>query len=244
MSLRARGEGGRLTALVRFAPLAALLLVLALVLASGVWRHLNLEEVRERRTELKAFVRVHPWLSVLAYVAVYALVVALSIPGALVMTLSGGLLFGTPEGGAAAVAGVSTGAIIMFLAARTALGGAVRRRLRRGTLLARMEAGLRRHAFLYLLSLRLMPAAPIWMVNLAASVVGAPLRTYALATVLGVAPSTFIYAALGAGLDGVLAAGGPVRPADLFTPALMAPLLALAGVATLPLLVALRQARR
>ncbi len=230
--------------IVRFLPIALLVFVLILVLASGVWRHLSLDEIRDRRGALKAIVRLHPFVSVLAYVSLYAVVVALSIPGALIMTLSGGLLFGVVEGGAAAVAGVSLGAMAMFAAARIALGSRGGRPVSGGALLARIERGLVRHGFLYLLALRMMPAAPIWMVNLGASLVRIPFSTYAGATVLGVAPSCFIYAALGSNFDRLLSSGQPVSLNAALEPAVLGPLAALAVLALAPAGVVLVRARR
>jgi uncharacterized membrane protein YdjX (TVP38/TMEM64 family) len=233
----AEGKAGRRR--LRLLPLLLFLALLGAVVASGVWRHLSLEEISQRRAMLKALVRLHPCLSLLAYVGLYAAVVALSIPGALVMSLSGGLLFGPLIGGLAAVAGVSLGAVLMFLVVRAALAGRPALGGRGGRGLARIQEGMRRHAFLYLLALRLTPAAPFWMVNVAASLVGAPLATYAAATVLGVAPSTFIYAALGAGLDRLLDQGRPLRLGEALQPAVLLPLAALSLLALAPALAAL-----
>jgi uncharacterized membrane protein YdjX (TVP38/TMEM64 family) len=236
---RAEGAGGETgLRLLRLLPLLVLLALLGAILASGVWRHLSLEEIRQRRAMLKALVRLHPALSLLAYVGLYAAVVALSIPGALVMTLSGGLLFGALVGGLAAVAGVSVGAVLMFLVVRTAVQGRLSLRGLGGRGLARIQEGLSRHAFLYLLALRLTPAAPIWMVNVAAGLVGAPLGAYAAATVLGVAPSSFIYAALGAGLDRLLDQGRPLGAGQVLQPAVLLPLAALCLLALAPALAA------
>jgi uncharacterized membrane protein YdjX (TVP38/TMEM64 family) len=217
--------------ILRLLPLAIILLVLILVLASGVWRHLSLEDLKARRIALKGFVHAHPVQSVLLYIGLYTAVVALSIPGALMMTLTGGFLFGTWIGGGAAAIGVAAGAVIMFLAAHTALGDVIRRRAAPDGLIARMEAGVRRHAFSYILFLRLMPAAPIWLVNIAAAFVRTPLWIYGSATLIGIAPSCFIYASIGAGLNRVFAAGGKPDFRALFHPEVFAALLALLPIA-------------
>lgn len=216
---KAPGEG-----LLRWAPAALILAGLLVVLLTGGWRHLSLEELRDRRSLLKAFVSAHPLESLALYVGIYVLVVALSIPGALIMTLTGGFLFGPLLGGAAAVAGVSAGSVVMFLLARSALGALLRKLAPRGGPFARVEEALRRHAFTAILSLRLLPAAPIWLVNLLAGAAGMPLGLYAAATVIGVAPSSFVYATLGSGLDAVFARPGPLRIGSLFGPEVLAPL--------------------
>jgi uncharacterized membrane protein YdjX (TVP38/TMEM64 family) len=221
--------------LLRVLPLAIIVLLLVAVLASGVWRHLSLDDLKARRTALKAFAHGHPVESVALYVAAYCAVVALSIPGALMMTLTGGFLFGTLIGGAAAAMGVTSGAVVMFLVAHTALGDLVRKRAKPGGLIRKTEEGVRRHAFSYLLFLRLMPAAPIWLVNIAAAFVRVPLWVYAVATVIGIAPSCFIYASIGASLDRVFAAGGKPDFRALFHPEVFIALFALAVLALLPI---------
>jgi uncharacterized membrane protein YdjX (TVP38/TMEM64 family) len=231
------GQGGSATRgrLLRLLPLAIVVLVLVAVLVSGVWRHLSLEDLKARRTALKAFSHGHPVESVAFYVALYCGVVALSIPGALMMTLTGGFLFGTLVGGAAAAAGVTSGAVIMFLVAHTALGDLVRKRAKPDGLIRKVEEGVRRHAFSYLLFLRLMPAAPIWLVNVAAAFVRVPLWLYGTATLVGIAPSCFIYASIGASLDRVFAAGGKPDFRALFHPEVFVALFALAALALMPI---------
>ena len=230
-----QGGFATLGRLFRFLPLAIVLLVLIAVLVSGVWRHLSLDDLKARRTALKAFAHGHPFESVVLYVVAYCVVVALSIPGALMMTLTGGFLFGTLSGGAAAAVGVTSGAVVMFLVAHTALGDVIRQRAKPAGLICKVEDGVRRHAFSYLLFLRLMPAAPIWLVNIAAAFVRVPLWVYATATVLGIAPSCFIYASIGASLDRVFAAGGEPDFRALFHPEVFIALFALAALALAPI---------
>jgi len=228
----------------RLAPLALVILALVLVLVSGVWRHLSFAELAARRSMLKAMVHQHPVAGVLIYIALYCAVVALSIPGALFMTLTGGVLFGPWIGGAAAVLGVSSGAVVMFLAAHTAVGDLIRRRAPPDGLIRKVEARVSRNAFFYLLALRLMPAAPIWLVNIAAAFVRTPLWIYALATVLGVMPATFIYAGIGASLDEVFAAGGQPNLSAIVHPRVFVELFALALLALAPVVVQALKRRR
>lgn len=192
----------RVHPLWRLGVLALVVAGLFTALALGLPQKLSLSQLRAEHTALQGFVQAHPWQSLLVYVALYVAVVALSMPGALVMTLSGGFLFGALEGGAAAVTGVSLGSVLMFLLARTAAGEGVRAWLSHRTgLMKRLEDEVREHPFTTTLTLRLIPAAPICLVNLAAGFVRIRLLPYALATVLGVIPSTFLYASVGQGLD-------------------------------------------
>ena len=159
--------------------------------------------------------------------------VAFSIPGALIMTLSGGFLFGAFAGTAATVVGATAGSVAVFLAARTAFGDVLRRRA--GPAVARIAEGLRRDAFSYLLLLRLLPVFPFWLVNIAVGVVNIPLRTYVLGTVLGVIPGTFIYSALGAGLGTVFDRAEAPNLSVVFEPQILLPLVALALLSLAPI---------
>ena len=213
---------------VRLLFLIALAIAVLGVVFSGVWRHITLADLATGRIALLAFVAAHPVSSVALYVGAYTAVVGLSIPGALVMSLSGGLLFGPVEGGLAAIAGVTSGASLMYLAARSAFGDLLRRLVPESDLRSRLEAAVRRDAFAVLLTLRLMPAAPIVMVNLIAGFVRVPFGTYLAATLIGVAPATFLYAWVGSGLNRLVADGSVPDPARLLDWRLYIPLTGLA----------------
>ena len=141
-------------------------------------------------------------LAVLAMVALYAVIVALSLPGASVMTLTSGLLFGWFTGGLAAIIGATIGATAIFLIAKTAFGETLRAKA--GPAIAKLQDGFKEDAMSYLLFLRLVPAFPFWLVNLAPALLGVPLGTYVIATFLGIIPGTFAFASVGAGLDSVI----------------------------------------
>ena len=187
----------------RFGPLALVAALVIAAFASGVTRHLSLHELRARHLELEALVKAHPLAALGAYVLTYTLVVALSLPAALVMTLTGGLLFGAWVGGGAAALGCTLGAAILFLICRTAAGDVLKARA--GPTAAKIEAGVRRDAFSYILILRLVPVMPFWLANLALGFIDIPLRVFVAASFLGIAPVSLIYAGLGSGLDHLFA---------------------------------------
>lgn len=221
---------------VRVLVVAAVLAAIAAAIWFGLPDKLSLGELRTQRGALTGFVHAHPWQSLCLYIALYTAVVSLSIPGALVMTLSGGFLFGALEGGAAAVTAVSLGSVIMYLAAHTAIGENLHAWLmRRSPTVRRLEDELRRHPFTSTLTLRLIPAAPICLVNLAAGFVRMPLLPYALATVVGVIPSTFLYASVGEGLDRLFATIEPDSLMSIIRTELALPALGLLCLAALPL---------
>lgn len=224
----------------RFGPLILVALAVAVVLASGLADHLSLVELKARRDQLQDFVALHPALSFGLYILIYIAVVSLSLPGALVMTLSGGFLFGPWLGAAAASSGASLGAAVIFLVCRTAVGNSLRGKA--GSTISRIEEGVRRDAFSYILTLRLIPVMPFWLVNLAAGFVNIPLRTFLAATVLGILPGSLVYSGLGAGLGEVFASGQEPNLRVIFEPHVLLPLVGLGLLSLLP--VVLRRFRR
>ena len=216
----------------RLWPLAALLAAVALAYALGLQHVLSFQFLGQQQQALRAFTVAHPVLAIVGYVAIYAAAVALSLPGAVVLTLAGGLLFGTVLGGASAVVGATAGAVLLFLAARTALGNTLARRA--GPLMDRIRPGLERDGFSYLLAMRLLPVFPFWLVNLAAAIVGVRLGVFALATFVGIIPGTVVFASVGAGIGSVLAAGRTPDLSIVFRPAVILPLVALAALSLLP----------
>ncbi len=244
--------------LVRFLPLAAIAAGLLLVVATGHFRSFTLASIVEQRDDMRRLVDEHYARAVITFVATYVFVVALSLPGALALTIMGGFLFGWAAGGSLAVLSASTGAVIVFLAARTSLGTLLAEKA--GPRLSRVLAGFRSDAFSYLLFLRLVPIVPFWMVNLAPALAGIGLGTYALTTVIGILPGTFAFALAGDSLDSViaaqkeayqtcLAAGLPecrfkLHPRMLITPSLVMALAALGLLALVPVAARRWRARR
>jgi uncharacterized membrane protein YdjX (TVP38/TMEM64 family) len=213
-------------------PLALLIAGLAALWAFGLRRDLSWASLSHHQAELLATVAARPIEAASAYVAIYAVLVALSVPEGAIATIAGGLLFGTVLGGALAVVGASIGAVVLFLAARYAFADLVAATA--APLMARIRPGIERDGFLYLLALRLVPLFPFWLLNLAAATCGMRLVPFAAATLLGIIPGTLVYAAVGAGLAGVLAGGGTPDFAVIFSPRILLPLLALAAFALVP----------
>jgi uncharacterized membrane protein YdjX (TVP38/TMEM64 family) len=218
----------------KWVPILLLALGLAAVLLLDLDRFLSFEALRGHRAWLTAQVAEHPVRSAALYFLIYAAAIALSIPGGTVLTLAGGFLFGTVLGAGLVLGAATLGACIVFLAARTALGDVLRRRA--GPFLRRMEAGFRANGFHYLLVLRLIPLFPFWLVNLVPAFFGMRLSTYALATLIGIAPATIVFASLGSGLGSVLDRGETPDLSLLVMPRLLLPLIGLALLALAPVL--------
>jgi uncharacterized membrane protein YdjX (TVP38/TMEM64 family) len=188
----------------RYLPLAALGGAMVIVFATGAHRIFSLETIVAYRDKLQAFVDHYGPMAVIAYAAVYVIAVALSIPGAVFLTILGGFLFGWFFGGAVASVSATLGAVLVFLIARTSVGDILARKA--GPKLQKFADGFREDAFSYLLFLRFLPIMPFWMTNLAAALFGVRAETFAVATMIGILPATFTFATAGAGLDSVIAA--------------------------------------
>jgi uncharacterized membrane protein YdjX (TVP38/TMEM64 family) len=212
----------------RLAPLGLLVVAGIAFIVAGGHKYLSFAALSENRDWLCSLVKSWGIVAALLYVAVYSLLVALSVPGAAVLTIAGGFLFGTWLGALCAVIGATLGATMIFLAARAGLGGLAQRA---GRFIGKLEAGFRADAFNYLLVLRLVPIFPFWLVNLVPALVGVRLTTYVLATFLGIIPGTFVYASIGNGL------GDVVEEPDLrilFKPSVLVPIVGLALLALIP----------
>jgi uncharacterized membrane protein YdjX (TVP38/TMEM64 family) len=190
-----------LKAFLRFGPLVGIAAVMLLVFAMGWHREITVENIVALREQFHHILAEHRALSVLAYVAVYVLAVALSVPCGLILTLAGGFLFGWLVGGFAAVIGATIGATAVFLIAKSTIGHSLAESA--GPWLENLRAGFEKEGLSYMLSLRLVPF-PFWVVNLAPALLGVPLRTFVLGTFLGIIPATFTFAYFGDTLDRVV----------------------------------------
>lgn len=215
-------------------PLVVLAAGFGAFFAFGLDEYVSLEQLRENRETLQQLVAENLLLMALIYIGIYALMVAFSVPGALIATLTGGFLFGTLVGGFVTVFAATIGASIVFLAAKTALGDVLRAKA--GPTIQKMEAGFRENAFSYLLVLRLVPLFPFFLVNLAPAFLGVPLRTYVLATFFGIIPGTFVFASVGNGLGAIFDRGGEPDLGIIFQPEVLIPILGLAVLSLVPVI--------
>lgn len=187
----------------RYAPVAVVVIAMAAVFATGAHRHVSLETLVRHRMAIDAFIDAHVVAAIAAFMAIYIAAVALSLPGAVFLTIAGGVLFGTLIGGLATVVSATAGATIIFLVAKSACGETLIRRA--GPLACKLADGFRADAFSYLLFLRLVPAFPFFLVNLVPALAGVKLSAFVAATAIGIVPATFAFAFLGSGLDSVIA---------------------------------------
>jgi uncharacterized membrane protein YdjX (TVP38/TMEM64 family) len=228
--------------LMRLFPLAVLAAGFAGFFALGLDSYVNFETLRENRLALTNWVEEAGWIAGLVFLIAYALVVAFSLPAAGVMTIAGGFLFGTLVATSYVVVGATFGASALFLAARSALGDSLKKRLGPG--FARIQDGFNEDAFSYMLFLRLVPAFPFFVVNLAPAFMGIKLRTYFVTTLIGIIPGTFVFASIGNGLGSLFDAGETPDLSVLTKPEIIIPILGLALLALIPILHRLVKRRR
>lgn len=188
---------------MKYIPLLIVTILMAVVFSLGWHRHLSLDMLVANRDIMRKYVETHWLLALGAYAGAYIAVVALSVPGGVFLTIGGGAVFGALTGGTTAVLSATIGAILVFQIARTAIGGWLAGRA--GPRLSRLIAEFNHDAASYLLFLRLVPAFPFALVNLAPALAGVKLWTFAWTTFIGIVPGTLAFAFAGAGLDSIVA---------------------------------------
>lgn len=221
-----------------------LILVLGAFFAFDLSMYVSYESLQSNREILLEFVERNGFWALLLFGVLYAVVIAFSLPGGAVMTITGGFLFGWLGGGLTVIVGATIGATALFLIARTAIGGFLEAKA--GPFVRKMEDGFRQNALSYLLAMRLIPIFPFWLVNLVPAFLGVSTTTYVVATFFGIIPGTFVYALVGNGLGSLIDAGATSDSVlkTIFQPQFLAPLVGLAVLAVLPVLYKKYQGRR
>lgn len=226
----------------RMIPLLVLAVGLVAFFVLGLDEYLTFETLRENRAWLLQQVAESAVLAAVVYIALYIVVVAFSLPGGAVMTITGGFLFGQWLGTSYVIFAATIGATILFLAAKTALGDVLRAKA--GPFLQKMEAGFQENALSYLLVLRLIPLFPFFIVNLVPAFLGVTLKVFVVATFVGIIPGSFVYATVGAGLGSIFDAGEEFSAGSILTPEIVTALIGLAVLAMLPVAYKKFRARR
>ncbi len=212
--------------------------IIAVIIAirqSGAAELLTLDTLRGVRGTLTAWVAENTVLAGLGYLAAYVLATVLLVPGAALLTLTGGFLFGAVAGTLLTVAAATIGATIIFSTARAVFGANALERF--GPRAKFLVLGLRRNAWSYMLVLRLVPIFPFLMVNLVPAFAGIRLQVFVLTTLFGVIPGTAVFSLSGAGLGRTLDSGGALDLGSIFTTEILLALGALAALslAAIPL---------
>lgn len=181
--------------LKRFLPLGIIALLMVLAWMTGLHEQISLAGFHAHKAELIAYVADHAVLAALIFMGLYVVAVALSLPIATLLTLTGGFFFGTWLGTAYVVSAATIGASIIFLVAKTSLGETLRAKA--GGLYGKIENNMKENAVGYLLFLRLVPVFPFFLVNIVPALFSVPLRVFVLTTFFGIIPGSFVYVNLG-----------------------------------------------
>lgn len=218
---------------------AAVLAVLGAALGSyflfGLDQWFSFEQLERHSQTARDLVSERPVQTTAIFMASLTLVTLLCIPAVALLQILSGFLFGPLLGVLLSVLAQTAGGALAFLIARSAFRESFSRLI--GPYVGRLEAGFQANAFTYVVTLRMTPVMPYWVVNVAPSLLGVRFRPFVLGTLIGAVPLTFVYASFGAGLGEVVAAGGRPSLADLLEPKTVALLLAALCFAFAPLLV-------
>ncbi|WP_162916517.1 TVP38/TMEM64 family protein [Dongia deserti] len=226
----------------RWLPLGVIALGLILVFAFDLDRFASFQHLRAHHQLLAEFVAAHYVEALICYLLLYVSFVALSLPGAIWLTVAAGFLFGAMVGAILAVIAATTGATLLFLAAKTSLGDYLHTHA--GPWLAKVERGFADNQWSYLLMMRLFPVIPFFIANLVPAFLGVPLPVFIITTFVGIIPATAIFATVGAGLGSVLKTSADLSLHSLMTPEVEGGLVGLAILAAAPIAVKYLRRRR
>lgn len=213
------------------------ILVVAVLGAVFLRDYVSFEALADNRERLIAFRDANYLGTVLAFIAIYAVVVAFSLPGATIMTLTGGFLFATFPGALFNITGATIGAVAIFLAARWGFGEALGKKLEgaEGTV-KKIKDGIDENQWSMLFLIRLVPAVPFFLANLIPSFLEVPLRRFVISTFIGIIPGAVVYTSVGAGLSEVFSRGETPNLGIIFEPHILLPILGLCALALLPVI--------
>ncbi len=218
--------------ILRLVVFGAFVLALVLFFALGGADYVSLESLRDNRAFLTQFVQESYLIAALCFIVAYFLVAAFSLPLGLLLSLTGGFLFGAIWGGFFIVVGATLGATSLFLAAKYVFREALSRSA--GVYLQKLEAGFQENALSYMFVLRLVPIFPFWVVNLVPALLGVRGQVFFVGTFFGIMPGSFAYALAGAGIGSVFDQGGELSASNILTPQLLGAFVALGLVALMP----------
>ena len=217
------------------------LIIIATVAILGAFflrDYLSFEALRDNREALLAFRDANYLLTVLVFITAYVVIVAFSLPGAAIATLTGGFLFATFPGALFNIIGATIGATAIFLAARWGFGEKLGAKLEGSEgVVKQIKDGIDENQWSMLFLIRLVPAIPFFLANLIPSFLEVPLRRFVISTFFGIMPGSVVYTSVGAGLGEVFARGETPNLGIIFEPAIFLPILGLCALAAMPIVI-------
>ena len=198
--------------------------------------YLSFDALRDNREALIAFRDANYLLAVLGFIAIYVVIVAFSLPGAAIATLTGGFLFATFPGFLYNIIAATIGATAIFSAARMGFGDKLAARMESSDgMVKRIKDGIDENQWSVLFLIRLVPAVPFFVANLVPALVDVPLRRFVISTFFGIIPGSVVYTSVGAGLGEVFERGETPNLGIIFEPHILLPILGLCALALLPI---------
>ena len=223
--------------LARYLPIIVIAVV-AVIGAITLRDYLSFDALRENREALIAFRDSNYLLTALGFMLAYTVIVAFSLPGAAIATLTGGFLFSLFPGVLFNVTGATLGAVVIFLAARWGLGETLKERMDASDgMVAKIKKGLDENQWSMLFFIRLVPAVPFFVANLIPAFLAVPLYRYVISTFFGILPGALVYTSVGAGLGEVFARGESPDLGIIFEPHILLPILGLCALSLLPVII-------
>lgn len=218
--------------------LPIILVAIAALLGAFFLRdYLSFEALQENREALISFRDANYLVAVLLFICVYIAIVAFSLPGAAIATLTGGFLFATFPGALYNVIGATIGATAIFTAARIGFGDKLADKMGTGSgLVKKIKDGIDENQWSVLFLIRLVPAVPFFVANLVPALVDVPYRRFVISTFFGIIPGSVVYTSVGAGLGEVFERGETPNLGIIFEPHILLPILGLCALAALPIL--------
>ena len=228
---QAHGKSGNLVLRIVIA-VAVLGGLIAVGYVFGLQNYLNLEALGD----IRSWIQDNLLIATLLFVLIYAVLVAISFPGATFLTIAGGFLFGQWIGTVSVVVAATVGSTIIFMLAKWVFKDALSKQAE--GFLAKMEKGFRENELAYMFLLRLVPAFPFVAINIGAGVLNVKLRNYLIGTFFGIMPGSFVYVSIGNAIQAGAASIEETGLLSVFTqPQVYIPFIGLAVLGALPILI-------
>ena len=222
--------------LKRFIPLIIIIGIIFVAISFNIMHYLNFASLQQYHTQLAGYLQNNYLLSIVIFCISYIVLVTASIPGASILSLLAGFLFGNVIGTSLVVTSATIGATLLVIAVQLAFGESVAAKI--GSKVQFMETNFKQNAFYYLLSLRFLPIMPFWLINLAAGIFNVRLRDFILATFLGIIPGTFVYVNIGSSLTSIFAQNSSeFKLRTLISPQILLALTLLGLISFIPVIV-------
>ncbi|WP_439118133.1 TVP38/TMEM64 family protein [Nereida ignava] len=200
--------------------------------------YLTFQALADNREALLAFRDSNYVGTVLGFIVIYTLIVAFSLPGAMIATLTGGFLFATFPGALFNMTAATLGATAIFMAARWGFGEKLGAKLEASDgMVKKIKDGIDENQWSMLFLIRLVPAVPFFVANLVPSFLEVPLRRFMISTFFGIIPGSVVYTSVGAGLGAVFERGETPNLGIIFEPQIIGPIIGLCVLAALPILI-------